>query len=204
MKILTLSALLCAMMALTGADEDINSLLGQNVLPALPDSEPGTEETIVALPDTKDENWTDSFIPAGETDDVQRARSCPSGWTAFNSRCFLYVPRVLNWAQAERNCQSMGGNLASVHSFQEYHEIQRMIVRVSHYSNPAWIGGSDAQQERYWLWSDGTRFSYSHWCRGEPNNDRGQHCTQINFSDQKCWDDFWCDGSLPSVCARKR
>ncbi|XP_051251449.1 ladderlectin-like isoform X20 [Dicentrarchus labrax] len=176
MKILTLSALLCAMITLTGAA-------------ALPDSEgePGTEETIV-----------------GETDDVQRARSCPSGWTAFNSRCFLYVPRVLNWAQAERNCQSMGGNLASVHSFQEYHEIQRMIVRVSHYSNPAWIGGSDAQQERYWLWSDGTRFSYSHWCRGEPNNDRGQHCTQINFSDQKCWDDFWCDGSLPSVCARKR
>uniref|UniRef100_A0A8P4GQF2 C-type lectin domain-containing protein n=1 Tax=Dicentrarchus labrax TaxID=13489 RepID=A0A8P4GQF2_DICLA len=38
---------------------------------------------------------------------------CYFGWTAFNSRCFLYVPRVLNWAQAERNCQSMGGNLAS-------------------------------------------------------------------------------------------
>uniref|UniRef100_A0A8C4ESM9 C-type lectin domain-containing protein n=1 Tax=Dicentrarchus labrax TaxID=13489 RepID=A0A8C4ESM9_DICLA len=111
MKILTLSALLCAMMALTGADEDINSLL--------------------------------------ETDYVQSVRSCPSGWTAFNSRCFLYVPRVLNWAQAERNCQSMGGNLASVHSFQEYHEIQRMIVRVSHYSNQAWIGGSDAQQVKY-------------------------------------------------------
>ncbi|XP_051251446.1 galactose-specific lectin nattectin-like isoform X18 [Dicentrarchus labrax] len=185
MKILTLSALLCAMMALTGADEDINSLLGQNVLPALPDSEgePGTEETIVALPDTKDGNWTDSFIPAGETDYVQSVRSCPSGWTAFNSRCFLYVPRVLNWAQAERNCQSMGGNLASVHSFQEYHEIQRMIVRVSHYSNQAWIGGSDAQQEGYWLWSDGTRFSYSHWCRGEPNNVHGQHCIQMNDSD---------------------
>uniref|UniRef100_A0A8P4PXN6 C-type lectin domain-containing protein n=1 Tax=Dicentrarchus labrax TaxID=13489 RepID=A0A8P4PXN6_DICLA len=66
---------------------------------------------------------------------ILMARSCPSGWTAFNSRCFLYVPRVLNWAQAERNCQSMGGNLASVHSFQELYFLLNFFIYFFYYCN---------------------------------------------------------------------
>ncbi|XP_038587371.1 type-2 ice-structuring protein-like isoform X2 [Micropterus salmoides] len=187
MKTLTLSALLCAMMALTRAA-------------ALPDAEdePGTEGTAVQ----EAGNWTDSFTP-GESHTDKRSVSCPSGWTAFNDRCFLYVPRSTSWAVAERNCMSMGGHLASVHNIQEYHQIQTLISSATHYQGLTWIGGSDGQQEYYWFWSDGTSFDFSQWCPGEPNNYLGhQNCAVVNHSDQKCWDDVWCDWQLPSVCVR--
>uniref|UniRef100_A0A3Q1IHU0 C-type lectin domain-containing protein n=1 Tax=Anabas testudineus TaxID=64144 RepID=A0A3Q1IHU0_ANATE len=123
---------------------------------------------------------------------VKSSLSCSSGWSEINGRCFHYVPKTMTWAKAEKNCQSMGANLASVHNFQEYHDIQKLI-----------IGGSDAQQENVWLWTDGRPFHYTHWCRGEPSNYCGQHCIQINFGDQKCWDDVGCDYYRPSVCAKK-
>ncbi|XP_038586863.1 type-2 ice-structuring protein-like [Micropterus salmoides] len=188
MKTLTLSALLCAMMALTRAA-------------ALPDAEdePGTEGT--AVQDTEAGNWTNSFTP-GESRVVKRLTLCPFGWTAFKGRCFLYVPRVMSWAAAERNCRSMGGHLASIHNIQEYHQIQTMIMRATHYQREAWIGGFDAQQEGYWLWIDGTHFGFTHWCPGEPSAYYLQHCLQMNYSDQKCWDDRQCDVHLPSVCVR--
>ncbi|XP_038587367.1 ladderlectin-like isoform X1 [Micropterus salmoides] len=193
MKTLTLSALLCAMMALTRAA-------------ALPDAEdgPGTEGTVVqALPDAEAGNWTNSLTLTGESRVVINSTSCPEGWTAFNSRCFLYVPRSLSWAVAEKNCMSMGGHLASVHNIEEYHQIQTMILSATHYQREAWIGGSDAQQNQCWFWSDGTLYDFTNWCPGEPSNGRGhQNCLQMNYSDQKCWDDTWCDVHLPYVCAR--
>ncbi|XP_061566483.1 ladderlectin-like [Cololabis saira] len=129
---------------------------------------------------------------------------CPPGWSAYKDRCFRYIPTRLTWAQAELNCRSMKGTLASVHNIYEYHKIQRIITAACHGYPTTWIGGSDAQQEKLWLWSDGSSFHYSNWCRGEPNNSGQQHCLQINHSASKCWDDAQCWYKRPSVCARKR
>ncbi|XP_026225410.1 ladderlectin-like [Anabas testudineus] len=134
---------------------------------------------------------------------VKSSLSCSSGWSEINGRCFHYVPKTMTWAKAEKNCQSMGANLASVHNFQEYHDIQKLIATTTHEYKETWIGGSDAQQENVWLWTDGRPFHYTHWCRGEPNDSGKQHCIQMNFGDQKCWDDVGCDYYRPSVCAKK-
>lgn len=40
----------------------------------------------------------------------------------------------------------MGGNLASVHSTDEYHGIQRLIWRITNAYPHTWLGGSDAIQ----------------------------------------------------------
>ncbi|XP_061587686.1 ladderlectin-like [Cololabis saira] len=129
---------------------------------------------------------------------------CPPGWSAYKGRCLRYIPKPMTWAQAELNCRSMKGTLASVHNIHEYHKVQQIITAASHGYSTTWIGGSDAQQEKLWLWSDGSSFDYSYWCRGEPNNFHGkQHCLQINYSVKKCWDDVHCGVKLPSVCARK-
>ncbi|KAI3376049.1 hypothetical protein L3Q82_016580 [Scortum barcoo] len=91
----------------------------------------------------------------------------------------------MTWAKAEKNCQSMGGNLASIHNILEYHEIQRLVMSSSYEYKEAWIGGSDAQEENTWFWSDGKPFHYSNWCSGE-----------------KCWDDFYCNANKPSICVK--
>uniref|UniRef100_A0A3Q3N4A3 C-type lectin domain-containing protein n=1 Tax=Labrus bergylta TaxID=56723 RepID=A0A3Q3N4A3_9LABR len=128
---------------------------------------------------------------------------CPSGWAQYYGRCFLFVGASMTWADAEMNCQARGGHLASVHRFDEYYFIQGMIVRQTGMYPKTWLGGSDAQQERTWLWSDGSYYNFGYWCPGEPNNQYGnQHCLQMNFGDQKCWDDLQCYSYLPFVCAK--
>ncbi|XP_043954892.1 type-2 ice-structuring protein-like [Gambusia affinis] len=129
---------------------------------------------------------------------------CRNGWNLIHGRCFKYVPRRLTWAEAEKNCISMGGNLASVHSSEEYHGIQWLIRCATHELRETWIGGSDAAEEGSWTWSDGTLMTFTNWCPGEPNNLRGcQHCMQMNHSGKKCWDDNNCPSRQPSVCVSK-
>ncbi|XP_047436165.1 ladderlectin-like [Mugil cephalus] len=110
---------------------------------------------------------------------IKTYRYCP-GWSKYKGRYFMYIPTPMTWASAEKNCQSLGGNLASVRNTLEYCMIQKLILRRTRVYRETWIGGSDCQQG-LWLWNDGTCFHYSNWCRGEPSNGlHAQHCLQIN------------------------
>ncbi|XP_034532161.1 type-2 ice-structuring protein-like isoform X4 [Notolabrus celidotus] len=168
MKILAVSALLCAMMALTTAA-------------AVPEEEPEVEEA--------------------EGLQVVK-RSSLQGWSQIGNRYFRYVTRAMTWAEAERHCISLGGHLASVHSFSEYNQIRAQITP-SH-DPKAWLGGTDIQMEGVWRWSDGSNLYFSFWCSGEPNNGGNQDCLQMSFTEHNCWDDLQCDHRLPSVCSRNK
>uniref|UniRef100_A0A4W6CA73 C-type lectin domain-containing protein n=1 Tax=Lates calcarifer TaxID=8187 RepID=A0A4W6CA73_LATCA len=128
--------------------------------------------------------------------------SCPNHWTEISGRCFRYVANRLNWGNAEKNCIGMGAHLASVHSANEYQDIQKMIVVANGGFGRTWLGGSDCQTEGIWLWSDGTVFDYKH-CGKFDNRWWKQHCLQMNYGEHKCWDDVQCSSTLPSVCAKK-
>ncbi|XP_030285710.1 type-2 ice-structuring protein-like isoform X3 [Sparus aurata] len=167
---LTVSLLVCAMMALTRAAEGETDL----------NSGPEVTSSIAEL------------MP-----------SCPPGWTSYSIRCFLYVPSTMTWANAEKYCQSQGGNLASVHSFDEQHVIQTMIQRQTSGYPLAWLGGCDAAQEGTWFWSDGTPFSYNYWATGQPDNRANANCLLMNFGDEKKFDDQPCNYIKPFVCAKK-
>ncbi|XP_014829528.1 PREDICTED: ladderlectin-like [Poecilia mexicana] len=178
MKLLAVFLLVFSMVALTSGD------------PVPDGGSPGD-----AAPSDADEDQVDL---------LQRSNSCPSGWTQINSRCFQYVLKPMSWARAERNCLSMGANLGSVQDLNEYRQIQAMIATASYEVKTAWIGGTDAQELNIWLWSDGSRFTYTDWCSGEPSNYEGkQHCIQMNYSVERCWDDLNCADRLPSVCVKK-
>ncbi|XP_075948416.1 ladderlectin-like isoform X2 [Anarhichas minor] len=171
MKTLTVSALVCAMIALTGA-----AVLSEGM--------PENDQS--------------------ESHRVKWEAYCSYGWTERGHRCYRYIPTPMTWAEAEKNCVSLGGNLASVHSILEYHWIQRIIASVSHQYKSTWIGGSDAQEENKWFWSDGTSFSYKYWCKGQPSNyNYRQHCLQMNYGAEKCWDDVECSAGRPSVCVKR-
>uniref|UniRef100_A0A3Q3JRU6 C-type lectin domain-containing protein n=1 Tax=Monopterus albus TaxID=43700 RepID=A0A3Q3JRU6_MONAL len=142
---------------------------------------------------------------SAKSDLVKRAVRCPNMhliWSSFGRRCFYYVPKPMSWARAEKNCRSMRGSLASVHSLKEYHAIQSLIKYATHEDKEAWIGGTDAPQEGIWLWSDGTPFNYRH-CGGFNNYKGQQHCLQMNYGADNCWDDVSCTIDRPFVCAKK-
>uniref|UniRef100_A0A8C9WZ46 C-type lectin domain-containing protein n=1 Tax=Sander lucioperca TaxID=283035 RepID=A0A8C9WZ46_SANLU len=176
MKVLIVSLLVCAMMALTRAA-------------AVPETEPG--------------NNTGLLVHEGKSHIVNSSSSCPSGWSGYNGRCFLYVPTAMTWADAEKNCLYHGGNLASVHSFDEHHVIQSMILRITQMYPLTWLGGSDAQQEGSWFWSDGTAFMFNFWSPGQPDNGGYAHCLLMNYGDLKKFDDQPCNLRMPFVCAKR-
>ncbi|XP_039678906.1 type-2 ice-structuring protein-like [Perca fluviatilis] len=177
MKVLIVSLLVCALMAL-------------NTAAAVPEAEPGQKIELL--------------VQEEKSHIVKRSSSCPSGWTGYNGRCFLYVPTAMTWADAEKNCLYHGGNLASVHSFNEHHVIQSMILRITHMYPLAWLGGSDAQQEGSWFWSDGTPFRFNFWSPGQPDNRANANCLLMNFGDQKKFDDQPCNYRMPFVCAKRQ
>uniref|UniRef100_UPI003AAC87E2 ladderlectin-like n=1 Tax=Centroberyx gerrardi TaxID=166262 RepID=UPI003AAC87E2 len=132
--------------------------------------------------------------------------SCALGWSPYGSRCFIFNNNPVNWVQAEQHCLTLGANLASVHSLEEYEFIQEMVKGSSGGLPETWIGGSDNAQDRTWFWSDGSNFDYQHWNSGEPNNFGGrQPCIEMNYGGRgrkagtiglvknRTW--FWSDGS---------
>ncbi|CAI5661141.1 unnamed protein product [Oreochromis niloticus] len=174
MKLLTLSALLCAMMALT---------------------------TAIDLEEEEGSGGREELLLTGEDHVVKTSRRCPYGWKRYRKRCFLFVSQPLSWAQAKKNCEQMNANLASVHCRKEHKFIQRLIFRATRQCKPTWLGGSNAKVNYIWTWTDGTNFRYTNWCRGEPSNSYG-HCLEMNFSAKKCWNGVFCSCLRPSVCVK--
>nr|XP_061791980.1 type-2 ice-structuring protein-like [Nerophis lumbriciformis] len=92
-----------------------------------------------------------------------------SRFTQINARLILMQAR----------CQSFGGNLASVHSDEEYAFIQTLT------QVPTWLGGTDCQRTGAWFWIDGTPMMYRFWCLLKPDNDLKQCCLQMNTGGHK-------------------
>lgn len=130
--------------------------------------------------------------------------SCPSDWHPYGSRCLKFVSIQQSWADSEQNCLALGGNLASVHNLLEYRFMQALTKDTNGHLPDTWVGGFDAVKEGLWMWSDGSRFDYTHWNTGEPNNaGEGEDCLQMNAASEKLWFDVPCEWKFASLCARR-
>ncbi|XP_033855407.2 lectin-like [Acipenser ruthenus] len=131
------------------------------------------------------------------------AGSCLKGWVGFNDRCYQYVKDKKTWADAELYCLSIGGNLASVHSVEENNFIQNLINKNDASDAFTWLGGSDCFKEGSWYWTDGSKWDYNNWNKGEPNNLFIENCLHIHFGVPGGWNDKACNNLYPSVCMYK-
>ncbi|XP_023804655.1 ladderlectin-like [Oryzias latipes] len=130
---------------------------------------------------------------------------CRPFWTVMRGRRFRYFSSPKTWAEAEKFCQSIGANLASVRNRLENSILLSLIKQKQGCYTPTWIGGSDAQTNGVWFWSDGSKYQYTNWCPKEPNNGRGQqHCLQMSYTKKRCWDDLECRERRPFICAMSR
>ncbi|XP_067236902.1 galactose-specific lectin nattectin-like [Chanodichthys erythropterus] len=129
-------------------------------------------------------------------------KPCETGWTAYGCRCFKFFndPRIRS--SAEFGCLiSYKGNLASVHSHDEYIFIKNLIRRATHASTPTWIGLHRVSQYAYWFWSDGTEINYKIWSPGQPSYGKDERCVEMN-SVHGNWNDVDCDEKKPYVCVK--
>ncbi|XP_070694961.1 galactose-specific lectin nattectin-like [Pempheris klunzingeri] len=116
-------------------------------------------------------------------------------WTVDWSRC--NITRL-------RFCNHLGGNLASLHTIDEYNFIRGVILRVTGYHKSTWVGGHDAVREGVWLWSDGSLFDFTGWAYREPNNYKGREdCMEINFAGRDYVNDNRCYRRKSFVCIKR-
>nr|BAD83812.1 C-type lectin [Echidna delicatula] len=125
---------------------------------------------------------------------------CYDGWVYNNLRCFRYISDKKSWIDAEVNCVSIGGNLAS-ECCEEDDNFMKELQKSAHGDGPFWIGLTDLHKENVWIWSDGTHIRYTHWNDGEPNNLGEEHCVHTNWGAAGGWNDISCEKEYPSVCA---
>ncbi|XP_035998747.1 galactose-specific lectin nattectin isoform X1 [Fundulus heteroclitus] len=129
--------------------------------------------------------------------------SCPPGFTWYSGRCYLFREQEMEWAEAEKACNEFNGNLASIHRQDEYNFISKLIYKEAGSYKSTWVGGYDAVKVGLWFWSDGSRFDFSNWSPGEPNNQGGnEKCMQINLGGREYVNDANCDIKLQYVCSK--
>ncbi|XP_067449488.1 galactose-specific lectin nattectin-like isoform X1 [Thunnus thynnus] len=137
-------------------------------------------------------------------DDDECTETCPSGWTHFENQCYMFHHSEKDWADAERFCTSIGGNLASIHSAEVYSFLRDVILTSTGSHKTTWVGGHDAVKEGVWLWSDGSKFEFKGWAKGEPNNaGGGENCMEINFKGKDFVNDSKCNLKRSFVCSKQ-
>ncbi|XP_030636021.1 ladderlectin-like isoform X2 [Chanos chanos] len=131
------------------------------------------------------------------------AAACDEGWDQHESKCYKFIANPVTWSDAELSCLNSGGNLASVHTFEEYTFLQKIVQATAGKMAEAWIGAQDATQENVWLWSDGSRFDYTYWAPRQPDNAGGiEDCVQMNAQATHQWNDLPCSRELPYLCEK--
>ena len=109
------------------------------------------------------------------------------------NKCFSYFSHSsINRNDARVNCQTWGGDLASIASAGENAAVDS--IRSSSADGFCWIGLNDFDTEGTFVWSDGSGSSYRNWAVGQPNNFNDEDCA---FVLPIFWDDLPCSHTLP-------
>ncbi|XP_034534284.1 ladderlectin-like isoform X2 [Notolabrus celidotus] len=127
---------------------------------------------------------------------------CPAGWAQLAARCYQFQKNAKSWADAERHCTLLSGNLASIQSPGQYAFLRDMVYKETRSHREIWLGGYDAVKNGVWLWSDGSQFLFTGWARGEPNDHWGEGCMEMNHRGRDYINDSKCPHKKPYICAR--
>jgi hypothetical protein len=106
----------------------------------------------------------------------------------------------LTWRDAKDYCESIGGHLATITTYDEEAKILELI-ETSGTRSYYWLGGTDENAEGVWEWITGEVWDFSWWTPGEPNNDYVNQYNKADYLNQynpatvgaSGWHDFFND-----------
>uniref|UniRef100_A0A3B5MDH6 C-type lectin domain-containing protein n=1 Tax=Xiphophorus couchianus TaxID=32473 RepID=A0A3B5MDH6_9TELE len=119
---------------------------------------------------------------------------CPTGWSEYGNRCFLFQSTETDWATAEVHyCRQHHTDLASVRSMSENEQMKGLVQSAGEIQ--AWIG----LYRNSWMWVDGSNSSFRHWRASEPNGSE-ENCATAVHADAGQWEDWPCSWKMPFFC----
>ncbi|XP_053629306.1 ladderlectin [Cherax quadricarinatus] len=124
---------------------------------------------------------------------------CFEGFFQIGESCFQdVVHRRLSWNAARRECQAIGGDLASpLNVLVLQDELQRRHGPEMTF----WVGASDVAEEGVWRWVTGRPVDSDIWAFDQPNNCcGGEDCALIGTSWHPPLNDNRCTNPRNFVC----
>ncbi|XP_062292295.1 hepatic lectin-like [Scomber scombrus] len=135
-------------------------------------------------------------------------------WEQGLGKCYYFSNTYSTWEDSRCSCQTLGGDLVKIDSMEEQKFLEEKVKnKMRIYEDRFWIGLTDLEEEKKWIWVDGSLLntSLSFWFEGEPNNvitedPAGEHCvrmgTKKGANDLKCWFDKSCNIPQRSICEK--
>uniref|UniRef100_A0A914NYG6 C-type lectin domain-containing protein n=1 Tax=Panagrolaimus davidi TaxID=227884 RepID=A0A914NYG6_9BILA len=127
--------------------------------------------------------------------------SCPDGSYEWQNGCYLFQTNATNFALATSYCQSLGGNFVSIHDGFTNTFIGQQAQSIFHESTVSdfWIGLTNFEPTKWWIWVDNSTFDFTEWASGEPRNISGNNCAALSLT-LGLWRAEECYKSKPFVC----
>jgi hypothetical protein len=158
------------------------------------------------------QTWTCEVTAADDRDTVSSTTSvtttaCDVVRGSGSTYVFCANLPYLTWPEAEADCVSRGGHLATINDADEYAFIDGVVESTSvARSSHLWIGLHDLTTEGSWQWITGES-GYASWAPGEPNSlTSDEDCVTFDYlddayaGDAQGYRDTPCTGTGPYVC----
>lgn len=105
---------------------------------------------------------------------------------------YKLIQSNLNWEEAKKYCESLGGHLATITSKEEEDIVLDLLkeseIKVS------WLGATDLNPNGKFEWINGEELTYTNWAPNEPNNDQGVEHYLVLYKVEGEW--TWNDGPM--------
>jgi len=114
------------------------------------------------------------------------------------STCYQYVTDTTSWTDAQKNCESKGGNLVSSLSAEENEYIGQSVIQFE----SVWLGAQGSGSGGF-TWADKSPWGYTNWRAGEPGTSSTEECVFMSASTWQ-WSAYDCTYHLGFVCKLTR
>ena len=134
---------------------------------------------------------------------LQTEPVCSDGWVLHVNSCFLVIDiPTLEWGDARRICQKLGGDLAKITSASENQFIFDFVTKQKKITDlGVWLGLHRKSDNKFYWADDKLLAGYSNWNSGEPNN-VAEKCGHMysKGSAKGHWNDVLC--TIPNARAK--
>jgi hypothetical protein len=98
---------------------------------------------------------------------------------------FCFYKTSLDRNEADKFCRDKNYRLASIENKNQETKILSLLPKGNRY----WTAGKYIKDNNsYWNWETGSKFTYANWGKGEPNNlENGESYLLLDFTEEKAF-----------------
>jgi hypothetical protein len=105
------------------------------------------------------------LVPQAFADDTnKRPLGVPEDATLFQGNWYRVYLGNMCWRSAEARCAQLGGRLVVIPN----QKTQDFLAKLAN-GRSMWIGATNERTNGVWVWSDGSKMTFSAWMRGQPS-----------------------------------